>query len=102
MPVPDSVARLATATETFLAPLCALDGFDTDAFAILCAALEECAIAWADSDTIPKAGANILVDLFNAVEAASYGYPTEEGVRIRQAASALDELVGRCVAWQWS
>lgn len=100
--MPGAVVRLAAATEAFLSPLRNLDGFDEGAFTELCAALEACALEWGASDVIPKAGANILVDLFNAVEAASYGYPSEEGVRIRQAATRLDKLVGHCVAWEWS
>lgn len=95
-----TVATLLAASEAFDVPLRLGEGFDEQRFAHLCQALRACAQEWAEAEVIPKVAANVLVDLFPAIESCSYlpFYHGEEAQRIRDAAQTLGDLVRECVA----
>lgn len=72
--------------------------FNEEVYASLKGALRECAEAWAMLDSIPRLGANILVDIFPSTEANANLYEGELAGRVTEAAYELHGLVGECVA----
>lgn len=96
----ESVRHLLQAAEAFSVPLRTGAGVNPQRLNDLCDALRVCAREWAEAAAIPKAAANVLVDLFPAVESCSYlpFYEADEAQRIRDAAQILGDLVRACVA----
>lgn len=47
---------------------------------------------------MPKLAANVLVDLYPAVEASSYLYGDDYAPRVRTVAEEIGDLVNSCVA----
>ena len=72
-------------------------GLNQGAFEQLKQLLREFALDWASSDVIPKAAANILVDLYHVIESDSYLYHNDDAERIRQAADEVLGLVHECL-----
>lgn len=73
-------------------------GLNEESLASLKEALRECASSWESLDALPRAGVNILVDIFPATESNAGLYDKDVSDRIMQAAFELQELVGECVA----
>jgi hypothetical protein len=73
-------------------------GFNEERLARLKEALRGCAASWESLDALPRAGVNILVDIFPATESNADLYDKDVSDRIMQAAFELQELVGECVA----
>ena len=73
-------------------------GLKEELLARLKEALRECAASWESLDALPRAGMNILVDIFPATESNADLYDRDVSDRIMQAAFELQELVGECVA----
>ncbi len=96
----ESVRSLLSAAEAFLVPLRLGEGLQEQRLNDLCGVLRACAHEWACAAAIPKAAANVLVDLFPAIEACSYlaSYDGDEAQRIRNAAQTIGDLVHACVA----
>jgi hypothetical protein len=94
----DPVTRMVRAWATFDESLRTRNGFDEIAYAALTEALRACATEWAELDAIPRLGANVLVDVFAATEANAGLYEGDIADRVREAAHALHDLVGECVA----
>ncbi|MEV0713774.1 hypothetical protein [Asanoa sp. NPDC050611] len=92
------LAALIAAWKRFDIALWSHDGFDEAAFEELKSALELCAREWAGQPSIPRVGANILVDIFPATESNAAACPGEQGRRILDAALTLQNLVWKCVA----
>jgi hypothetical protein len=92
------VEALITAAERFTVPLRMGQGIDDIAYESLRDALRMCAIAWRTEDLVPKVAANVLVDLYPAVEASSYIYGDDYGPRVRAIAEEIGDLVRSCVA----
>jgi hypothetical protein len=97
---PPEVSALLTAANEVTVPLRLGDGLDDIALESLRSALRRCAQAWANDQLIPKAGANVLVDLANAVEATANLYPEGYRQRVQDVAWELADLVRACVAVQ--
>jgi hypothetical protein len=93
-----SLEDLIRSAETFLIPLRMMRGFETEEFRKLCTALQACATEWEQAELIPKLGANVLVDLYPSMLAASYLYPDNMGEMIREQAEHLADLVRACVS----
>jgi hypothetical protein len=96
----DLAADLQRAAEAFTVPLRMGEGLNEPCLEELCAVLRACAREWAQTAAIPKAAANVLVDLFPAVESCSYlpFYQGETAQRIRDTAMTLGQLARACVA----
>src|SRR4051812_30532744 len=96
----DTVRDLLRASEAFSVPLRLGDGLNEERFHELCDALRACAKEWASEPVIPKAAANVLVDLFPAIESCSHlpFYRGDDAQRIRDAALTISDLVRECVA----
>jgi hypothetical protein len=73
-------------------------GFNEELLARLKEALRVCVVSWESLDALPRAGVNILVDIFPATESNADLYDKDVSDRIMQAAFELQELVGECVA----
>lgn len=97
--VETTVRDLLKAVEGFVVRLRQGEGFDKRRFDRLCKVLRACAKEWSQADAIPKVAANVLVDLFPAIESCSYlpFYRDGEAQRIRDAAQKIGELVRECV-----
>lgn len=93
----EQLQEAAIGERGFLISLRMMDGFDEDKFEALIQALEECAREWSEMDSIPKVGANVLVDLYPVMISASYLYSDSEAEIIRQKAEIVGELVRECV-----
>lgn len=92
------VNELLAAAEQFTVPLRMGQGMDDIALGRLRDALRQCEDAWRDRDTVPKVGANVLVDLYLAVDASSYLYEDDYQALVRDAAIEISDLVRACVA----
>lgn len=92
------VDALLAAAEKFTVPLRMGQGIDETALDALRGALRACADAWRDRDLVPKLAANVLVDLYPAVEASSYLYGDDYAPRVRTVAEEIGDLVRSCVA----
>ena len=80
------VAELVSAASEFIIGLRMREGVSEGAFQRLSSALRSCASAWDGLDEIPRLAANVLVDIFPAVEASrlrSLTASVETWVRIR-------------------
>jgi hypothetical protein len=97
MLISQELRSLADSWKTFDLSLRMNRGLDESALASLKAALEACASAWANLDSIPRLGASILVDIFPATESNSHSYAAEVGERIMAVAYELQELAWSCV-----
>lgn len=84
------------AAEQFTVPLRMGQAMDEVAFGKPRDALRECADAWRDRDTVPKVGANVLVNLYLAVDASSYLYEDDYQPLVRDAAGETSDLVREC------
>lgn len=73
-------------------------GFNEELLARLKEALQGCAVSWESMDALPRAGVNVLVDIFPATESNADLYDEDVSGRIMEAAFELQELVGECVA----
>lgn len=80
------------------AGLTAMEGIDEVAYDRLCGALRRCADAWRGRDAVPKRAANVLVDLYPAVEAGSHMYGDDYLPTLQMAAEEIGHLVRSCVA----
>lgn len=92
------VDALVSAWESFSVPLRMRDGFDAGALDGVLSALNACAEAWRDSETIPRLGANVLVDMVPTMQALAGSYDEPTASRIIEASYAVQELVWKCVA----
>lgn len=90
--------ELLSKTETFLVKLRLGDGLDPKAYIEVCNTLKACVIEWRSSDFIPKKIANILVDLYPAIEACSYLYADPEAENVRKASDEIADLTRQIVA----
>lgn len=90
--------RLEQASGDFLVALRSNDGFSQELYDELADALRACASAWQDEDSIPRLGANVLVDIVPATQAAADAYPEPVRQRVYDASFALYDLVAECVA----
>jgi hypothetical protein len=79
-------------------PLRMGQGMDEIALGDLRDALRRCADMWHEQDLVPKLAANLLVDLYPAVEASSYLYGDDYAPRVRAVAEEIGDLVRSCVA----
>jgi hypothetical protein len=75
-------------------------GFDEEAFRGLETALEDCEVAWKNSDAIPKSAVSLLVDLQRIIENCAYAYPGDEGERIRRESYVVGDLISKIVPWE--
>jgi hypothetical protein len=91
------LAELLDAWGDFIVGLRMRDGFSARGYERLRAALQACASSWEGRDSIPRLGANILVDIFPATEASADLYTGEEQARIRKISFYLQDLVQECV-----
>jgi hypothetical protein len=71
--------------------------FDETMFNDFRDALQACAIRWEGERMIPRLLANVLVDVYMAVDACASGYRDDEAEQIRDAAIGLQDLVHQCV-----
>lgn len=92
------VDALLVAADKFTVPLRMGQGVDEVALDALRDALRRCAEAWHERDLVPKLAANVLVDLYPAVEASSYLYSDDYAPRVRTVAEEIGDLVRSCVA----
>jgi hypothetical protein len=92
------VEALLKAVEQFTIPLRMKEGMDEIALGDLRDALRQCAAAWRDSDTIPKAAALELVDLAPAIESSSYLYDEDYAALVRDVSVEIADLVRDCVS----
>jgi hypothetical protein len=90
--------RLEQASGDFLVALRSNDGFLRPLYDRLADALRECAAAWRGQDRIPRLGANVLVDIVPATQAAADAYPEPVRQQIYDASFELADLVAECVA----
>lgn len=72
-------------------------GINEPALIVLKDALQKCALAWVNCDTIPRLGVSILVDIVPATESNSQLYSGELGAKVLAVAYELQELVWECV-----
>jgi hypothetical protein len=89
--------ELLAAAEQLLTPLRRGDGIDEVVGERLKAALRAAAAAWEGSSVIPKAAANLFVDLASGIDACSESYGMERD-HIRNFADEIADLVRQCVA----
>ncbi|MEU6213462.1 hypothetical protein ABZ891_26640 [Streptomyces sp. NPDC047023] len=94
----DPVDLMAEAWAAFDESLRMGQGIDEELYVSLRQALRSCAEEWVALDLIPRAGANVLVDIFAATEANSSLYEGDVADRVMEVAYELHELVGECVA----
>jgi hypothetical protein len=92
------VGALLVAADQFIVPLRMGEGIDEVAYDRLCGALHRCADAWRGRDAVPKRAANVLVDLYPAVEAGSYMYGDDYLPTVLMAAEEIGHLARSCVA----
>ncbi|WP_285751535.1 hypothetical protein [Lentzea sp. NBRC 105346] len=92
------LSDLAQTWERFVLGLRRRDGLDADALNALKEALGACAAAWAGRDSIPRLGANILVDIVPATDSNSHLYEGEVQQQIIEVMYELQDLVWDCVA----
>ena len=92
-----ALAELLAAWEDFIVALRMRDGVSARAYERLRNALQACARSWEGRDSVPRLGANILVDIFPATEASADLYTGEERTRIQEVSFYLQDLVRECV-----
>ena len=92
-----ALAELLAAWGDFIVALRMRDGLSARAYERLRNALQACARSWEGRDSVPRLGANILVDIFLATEASADLYTGEEQTKIREVAFYLQDLVRECV-----
>ncbi|MDY7085984.1 MAG: hypothetical protein SYR96_12845 [Actinomycetota bacterium] len=97
MTISEELRSLAGSWKAFDLSLRNNQGLDEQALAALKTSLEACASAWSNLDSIPRLGANILVDIVPATESNSHLYPGEAGEQITALVYELQELVWKCV-----
>jgi hypothetical protein len=96
--MPDDSEALVAAWERFSVPLRMKDGPDRQTFEELVTALRKCADAWRDSDSIPRLGVNVLVDIIPTMETFSDSYGESMASTLREMTYTLQELIWACVA----
>jgi len=92
-----ALAELDSAWGEFIVGLRMRDGLNENALERLHEALKSCESVWKGKGSIPRLGANILVDIFQATEGAAYAYEDEQQARILEASFYLQDLVRQCV-----
>ena len=75
-------------------------GFDEAKFNELFEVLEECAIIWKGSETLPRLAVSLLVDLQRVIENCSYPYSDAKREKIQEAAYKVGELIAKIVPWE--
>jgi hypothetical protein len=91
------LAELLAAWEDFIVGLRMREGLSERAYKRLRDALGACARSWEGRESIPRLGANILVDIFPATEASADLYSDEVRTQIMEASFYLQDLVQECV-----
>src|SRR5947207_14256587 len=94
------IEELDLAIGNVLRPLRSGEGFEKAKVEDPYAVLENCAEVWADSDTIPKLAASLLVNLSVTIEDCAYPYPRDEAEKIRKASYKVRELISKVVPWR--
>jgi len=97
-PVPDLSTRLAAAWGDFIVALRSNEGFQDDLYTALVRVLRDCAPGWWQVHAIPKLGANILVEIVPATQAAAEAYAEPVRTRVLDASFELYDLVIECFA----
>lgn len=95
-----TLAELLAAWEDFIVGLRMRQGLSESSLERLRESLRACASAWEGHESIPRLGANILVDIFPATEASADLYEEEVRARIQEVSFHLQDLVQECVAVQ--
>ena len=94
----DLSTRLADAWGEFIVALRSNEGFRADPYAALVGVLRDCAPGWWQVDAIPKSGANVLVEIVPATQAAAEAYDEPVRTRVLDASFELYDLVVECFA----
>lgn len=89
----DATVRMHRAALGFVMPLRMAEGFSEQAFDDLLAAIRHFHSTWTASDTLPKAGVLVLIDLPRMVEACSTYYDGQERQRIAGASMQLADVI---------
>ena len=92
-----TLAELLAAWEDFIVALRMRDGLSARAYDRLRDSLQACASSWERRDSVPRLGANILVDIFPATETSADLYTGEERTRIQEISFYQHDLVQECV-----
>lgn len=92
-----AIIRLRGAAEHFVLMLRREEGLDPEALDELCEAIDRCGRSWARSETVPKSAAQILSELFPAIEACAWLYPEPTRQRISEAAARVAQSVSACL-----
>jgi hypothetical protein len=94
----EAAGRLARAWGDFDISLRMGEGFNEELFSRLKEVLQECTEAWRGKDSIPRLGANVMVDFFGLTEGNSHLYDEATARQIMDAAYELHMMVAECVA----
>jgi len=94
------VEKLQMAIRAVLRQLRGGFGFDEAKFDRLFEVLEECAVIWRGSETLPRLAVSLLVDLERVIENCSYPYSDAKREKIQSAAYKVGELIAKIVPWE--